>query len=186
MTPTWSHQTRSSKTLQIMLTDPRVCIPPLLSWSLPLFFHLSPFALRLLTAKYLHSYFGWQYVIPSRNQELSFKRWPLLTSDPGCSPTLLLPPFSVSMDLNSQVEKWEQEKSIAIHRPAHSPLLPCPKKERKMNETHSSISRWRRKPISWKASQEAERVKEKVPGKKWRGVREAGVGASCESMKMKT
>ena len=32
------------------------------------------------------------------------------------------------MDLNSQVEKWEQEKSIAIHRPAHSPLLLYPQK----------------------------------------------------------
>lgn len=121
--------------------------------SLPPFFHLSPFALRLLTAKYLHSYFGWQYIIPSGNQELSFKRWPLLTSDPGAShpaaPLHFLSPWI-------WIVKWKNGSKVYSY--SHTSPLPfavlTPKKERKMNETHSSISRrGRRKPYRLKSKQ---------------------------------
>lgn len=61
---------------------------------------------------------------------------------PHCHPLCHPPPFSIAMEMNSWAKKLEQAKSKAFHR--------APK--RKMNETHSSLSKGPRKQARGRAS----------------------------------
>lgn len=155
-----------------MWTDPKLCVPPF-ALIFPSFFLLPSFTLRFLTAKCLHSSFGVQYVIPGGNQKLSFKRWPLLTSDPEAFHPAAPLLFCGLHGTEQPIGKMGAE-SIAIHRP---PLCPSPppekeKRRKKMNESHSSISRRGRRKLYWlKASEETGKATEKeFQGKEWRGV----------------
>ena len=128
----WSHETRSQKTLQIMLTDPRVCIPPLLSDLSPLFSPLS-LCLEPSDSQVLEQLLWATICYPQWKSEALIQKVATLDLRPWCLLPCCSPPFSVSMELSSQVEKWEQAEPIAIHRPPHSPLLPPPKRERETN-----------------------------------------------------
>jgi hypothetical protein len=58
------------------------------------------------------------------------------------------------MELNSEVEKWEQAESIAIHRPPHS-SFPPPKKREK-DEWNSFINKQEMKKKALLAEKQAE------------------------------
>lgn len=157
-----------------MLTDPGVCIPPLLS-DLSLLFSPLSLCFEPSDSQVLAQLLWVTICYPQWKSEAFIQKVATLDLWPWCLPPCCSPPFSVSMELNSQVEKWEQANSIAIHGPPHSPSLPLPRKkrERKMNKTHSSISRrWRRKPY-WLKSKLRNREGNRggVPGKKCRGGR---------------
>lgn len=61
------------------------------------------------------------------------------------------------MELNSQVEKWEQAKSIAIHRPPRSPRAPLQKRERKKDEWNSFINKQEMKKKALLAEKQAKK-----------------------------
>lgn len=61
------------------------------------------------------------------------------------------------MELNSQVEKWEQAKSIAIHRPPHSSFPSPPKKEREKDEWNSFINKQEMKKKALLAEKQAKK-----------------------------
>lgn len=81
------------KPQQRMGPDPGFCITPTAFLWCFLPFPLPPFVVCLRRDKYLPSFFGLQYVIPSGNQRLEFKRWSLLTFDPGASHPAVLSPW---------------------------------------------------------------------------------------------
>lgn len=128
----WSHQTLSYQVLPVMLTDSKVCISPLSS-DLSFLFSPPSLCFEPSDSQRLAVIWGYNMLSPveirSCNSKGDHSR--PLTLLP---PILLLPSIFVSMELNSQVEKWEQAKSIAIHRPPRSPRAPLQKRERKKDE----------------------------------------------------
>lgn len=172
-----------------MLSDPRICVPPPFS-DLSLFLSSLPLCGAFWESQVLAQLLWVTICHPQWKSEAFIQKVTTLNLWPWCLPPRGSPPFSVSMELNSQVEKWEQAKSIAIHRPpcSHSPHNTQKReRERKMNETHSSISRrWRRKPYWLKSKQRnREGKREGMPGKEMKGNKEVSVEQEGQALKIK-
>lgn len=147
-----------------MLTDSRVRVPPLLS-DLSLLFSPPSLCFEPSDSQGLAVTLGYNMLSPVEIRNFNSKgdhSWPLT---PG-PPTLLLPSIFCLHGTEQPSGKMGAGK---VYSYSQTTLLPPPKKkrERKMNETHSSISRrWRRKPYWLKSKLRNREGKERgVPGK---------------------
>lgn len=168
------------KPRQRMGPDPGVCIPPLFSDHL-LLFPLPPFVVCLRRDKYLPSFFGLQYVIPSGNQRLEFKRWSLLTFDPGASHSAALSPWK-------WIVKWKNGSRQSLQLFTHHLTPPHPQREWEEDEWISFINKQAVKKnglLAEKQAQEGQKEKE-CQGKRGRGVRRLVRRASYKFSKAKT
>lgn len=120
------------KTLLQIINWPQGLHPSLSLWS----FFFSP-SLPLLWAFWQQALAQLLWVTicyPQWKSEAFIQKVATLDLWPWCLPPCWSTPFSVSMELNSQVEKWEQAESIAIHRPSHCPLPPIPPLKKRERE----------------------------------------------------